>query len=521
MRKRMKMGMLIGVLCVLSAICTSATVLPAATQKSSISVSYTAKKFTLVSGKEKIAFRSSIKQKVIVRIYDNHKKIVAVLPQFVAVAKAVRNVYWNGRRRLDDGKGYGDYVAAGFYRAKVSGTKSSAYSGKFQVLAGAKQMLTKIVVSQQGFVGESTARVAFCVQRKHDVAIRLFNHHGKLAFVKKMRDVAPKKTMRITLSGRASAENALGLKEYALLPVGTYTVKISSGGVTVVRKMRLLQHFSPINQFNIVQDQSKLIASWKCVAGATGYELRVRSEVDGKSKTMKEGMGTVGGSMVCDVSSALTVVGQYQIEVYAVGDSFHPLTKVGTFAYSIFGTLANPQQLMFLENDGVISAYCNPVSNADSYEVTVNLNGVLVKTFEIFGVSKVDISQAFRENGYGTYTFGMKAKCKKNPCYADSGVAIGDPFVFKGFRTPLDLTVVKDDDGNYTAHWSAVEGVSYYVVYLYIKGEREAVIVCGWNKATLTAYVPAKGEKYEIAIYSLGNELHGESLPSEKQVFTA
>ncbi|MEI6602424.1 MAG: hypothetical protein WCL54_02945 [Clostridia bacterium] len=521
MKKRVKLGLVIGLLILLSSIGTSGSITHAVATKSTLSIQYTAKKFTLVTGKAKIAFRSSIKQAVTVRIYNSHKKIVAVLPRFVTVAKAVRNVYWNGRKRLEDGKGYGDYVAAGFYRAKVSGTKSSAYSGSFQVLAGAKQRLTKVAVSTQGFVGESTARVAFCVQRKHDVAIRLFNHHGKLAFLKTMRDVLPKKTIRMTLSGRASAENELGLKDNALLPVGTYTVKISSGGTSTVRKMRLMQHFSPINQFNIIQDQSKLIASWKCVAGATGYELRVRCTVDGKSKTLKEGMGTVGGSMVCDVSSVLAVVGQYQIEVYAIGDSFHPLTKVGTFAYSVFGTLTSPQQLMFLENDGVISAYCNPVSNADSYEVTVNLNGVLVKTFEIFGVSKVDISQAFRENGYGTYTFGMKAKCKKNPCYADSGVTTGDPYVFKGFKTPLDLTVVKDGDGNYTAHWSAVEGVSYYVVYLYIKGEREAVIVCGWNKATLTAYVPAKGEKYEIVIYSLGNEVHGESLPSEKQVFTA
>ncbi len=490
-------------------------------RKRPLEIKYATKKFVIAAGRAKISFKSLAKQIVTVRIYDSKGKLVATLPKTSCNAKTTKSVYWNGRRRVEGEMTPGDYISSGFYRAKVTGTSGSVLSGKIQAQNGAKQVISKVATTTRGFIGEKSVQISFCVSKKQDVFVRILNKAGKTAFLKKMRDVKSKKVVKLILSGRASAENQLGLEGNELLKAGDYSIKISSNGATCVRKIRLLKHFARVNQFNVNQDGATYIATWGSIEDAVSYEVRVCSLVTQRIQVIKDGMGAFEDQVVCNLSSFLVGVGEYDLELYATGDAYHPRTKVGVFSYSVLGKLEAPKRVMFIENNKLISAYCDPVSNADAYEIQVFFNGVLSKTFEAEGSSKYDVTQVVRENGFGEYTFQMKAKSKSNSCYSDSEFVLSDTYSFTGNKTPTDLTVTKDAVGAYTAHWTGIEGVNYYCINLFVNGVRESTVVSASNKATITEFVPQKGVKYQLEIYSLGNETHGESLPSALFDFVA
>ena len=512
---------MIGILMVTILMIGSQAVANPSSKKALLEIKYSTKKFVLAAERAKISFKSYSKQMVIVRIYDSKSNLVATLPKTSCNAKTTKSVYWNGRKRVEGEKTPGDYISSGFYRAKVSGASGSVLSGKIQVLNGTKQIISKVVTSTSGFVGEKGIQISFRVSKKQDVFIRLINKAGKTAYLKKMRDVRAKRIMKLTLSGRASAENQLGLEPNELLPVGEYSIKISSNGAKVVKKIKLLKHFARVNQFNVNQDGATYIATWGSIENAVSYEVRVHNLVTQKAQTIKDGMGAYEDQVVCNLSTFLAGVGEYDLELYATGDEYHPRTKVGVFRYAVLGKLGNPKRVMFIESNKIISAYCDPVADADAYEIQVFFNGVLSKTFEAEDASKYDVTQVVRENGFGDYTFQMKAKSKSNKCYSDSEFVLSDTYKFTGNKTPTDLTVTKDAVGVYTAHWSGIEGVNYYCINLFVNGERDATVVSASNKATITEFVPQKGVKYQLEIYSLGNETHGESLPSAKFDFVA
>jgi len=490
-------------------------------KKESLLIKNLPNKFTTANGMAKITFKSQIKQKIEIQIVDSKGKMTALIKTTIVPANALTSVYWNGRMREAGKRYFGDYARAGIYKVKFICPKSVVISKPFRVYAGKTQFIKKVFVSPTGFVGEKTIKIMFEISRKHDVLIKLLDKSGKTAFSKKIRDVLPSKEVGIAISGRANAGNQLGLKSGEPLNFGDYTVTISSCNKVYKKNIKLYEHLQQLNQFSINQINGGYTSSWLSLRNALKYELRIKNMQTNKIDSISVDKIDEVDVFEFNVTMYLKDVGKYILVMYATGDKFHPKSKVGTFSYSIFGKITSPQNLRIISNNGIITANWDNVQYADSFEVSVFFNEELVDTFTAVDILKQDISKSVRENGFGDYTYTVFATNSKNKCYVDSDIVRSEKYAFNGFPSPIDVAVTKGTNGVYKADWADVEGVEYYILNLYVKGTRVITIFCGSSEANLTSYVPKKGEKYQVSVYSFGNDAHDDSLWSEMFEFTA
>ncbi|MEI6132714.1 MAG: hypothetical protein WCQ41_07820 [Bacillota bacterium] len=524
LKKQICVILVVLVICgVVAALATSVSTSAGTNQKATLVFRQTSKSFVLGNGRAKISYKSSKGQQVSVWIVNSKGLGIAFLQMSFVNGNATKTIYWNGRLRPAGSKEFGNYASTGWYRAKISAGGNNVYSAKITLLAGAKQSLSKVLVSPSGFVGDKGISASFCVSRKFDVKITLLSKAKgmKTAYVRWIRDATPKKIVKILVKGISSSGNELGLKAGVLLAPGDYILKISSLRATVSKNVRFFERISPVKEFSVTKNGEEYIVMWSKCVGANSYELALSGVVQGQIAKYSSNIAVFKGKMICSVGAALGTVDEYAVEIFAKGDVLHPKVAIGKFKYSTFGKLETPKGATFLENSAGIYAYCDPVEFADSYEIKVTYNGTEIKTLKVEGSSKALVTQLVRDNGSGEYGFSVKAYSKKNKCFEASEAVEGIKYIFDGHKTPTGLKVTSDASGNYNADWEVVDGVEYYVVSLYIAGVRENVILCGKNKCNLTPFVPEKGSEYEITIYSLGNTEHQESLPSERIKFIA
>lgn len=132
-----------------------------------------------------------------------------------------------------DGKVSYKYLAAGTYKARITpianGMASTAYTITVKIATYPK-VTWRSYASTFRATGATLTLCTFMVNVPTNATVQVINSRGKVAAaVKSFVNMPPSRYYAVTWNGKATAGNTAGLATGALVPVGTYTVRITAG----------------------------------------------------------------------------------------------------------------------------------------------------------------------------------------------------------------------------------------------------------------------------------------------------
>jgi flagellar hook assembly protein FlgD len=142
-----------------------------------------------------------------------------------------------------NGKVSGKYLAVGTYKARITpsafGMKSPASTISFKI-AKYPTVAWKSVATKYKATGAVRTLCVFKVNNPTDAVVRVYNAKGKVvAVAKSFTNLLPSASATVTWNGRATDGNTAKLKVGALVPTGSYTIRIAAGSKTYTKSIKI------------------------------------------------------------------------------------------------------------------------------------------------------------------------------------------------------------------------------------------------------------------------------------------
>ncbi|MCD8207983.1 MAG: leucine-rich repeat protein, partial [Bacteroidales bacterium] len=302
-----------------------------------------------------------------------------------------------------------------------------------------------------------------------DVAITVYYENGRRAFADTV----------------SSSSGAYTSTDFTLLSTGTYTIEISSGGITETRTYIVngLPRVS-MSSAEVVEEGSGGVFSFAPVEGAEGYKITISN---GK-RTFADDLGS---DTYFDFSDWEMTEKGLTFVVTAYADGY-----VESVSENFVFARALEKIKIEISEDTV---YWDEIENAMEYAVEItDVDGVVIDSF-------VTTLTSFSLKYYDAGTYNISVEPRADGYWSEM-------YVYSGYSKDSLAAPRVTNVTNYSISWSAVEGADSYVVLINGVTYGEELSITGTTMFFSMDNVPESPNRtYEISVKAVKND--GEDSP--------